>query len=57
MELLWDENGASDKHGNEKRQAAQRVVKDLFEEVTFQLWASSQLCKNIEENENENTES
>ena len=57
MELLWDENGASDKHRNEKSQAAQRVVKHLFQEVTFQLWASSQLCKNIEENENEHTES
>jgi len=33
------------------------VVKDLFEDVTFQLWASSQLRKNIEEKENENTKS
>ena len=40
----------ADKHRNKKRQAAHRVVKDLFEDVTFQLQASSQLYKNIEEN-------
>ena len=39
----------ADKHRNKKRQAAHRVVKDLSEDVTFQLWESSQLCKNIEE--------
>ena len=39
----------ADKHRNKKRQAAHRLVKDLFEEVTFQLWATSHLCKNIEE--------
>ena len=27
----------ADKHRNKKRQAAHRVVKDLFEDVTFQL--------------------
>ena len=47
----------ADKHRNKKRQDAHRVVKDLFEDVTFQLWASSQLYKNIEEKENENTKS
>ena len=47
----------TDKHRNKKRQAAHRVVKDLSEDVTFQLRASSQLCKNIEEKENENTKS
>ena len=47
----------ADKHRNKKRQAAHRVVKDLSEDVTFQLRASSQLCKNIEEKENENTKS
>ena len=47
----------ADKHRNKKRQAAHRVVKDLFEDVTFQLQASSQLCKNMEEKENENTKS
>ena len=46
----------ADKHRN-KRQDAHRVVKDLFEDVTFQLRASSQLYKNIEEKENENTKS
>ena len=38
----------ADKHRNKKRQAAHRVVKDLSEDVTFQLRASSQLCKNTE---------
>ena len=47
----------ADKHRNKKRQAAHRVVKDLFEDVTFQLQASSQLYKNIEEKENKNTKS
>ena len=47
----------ADKHRNKKRRAAHRVVKDLFEDVTFQLQASSQLCKNMEEKENENTKS
>ena len=47
----------ADKHRNKKRHAAHRLVKDLFEDVTFQLWASSQLRKNIEEKENENTKS
>ena len=47
----------ADKHRNKKRQAAHRVVKDLSEDVTFQLRASSQLCKNTEEKENENTKS
>ena len=47
----------ADKHRNKKKQDAQRVVKDLFEDVTFQLRASSQLCKNIEKKENENTKS
>ena len=42
----------ADKHRNKKRQAAHRMVKDLSEDVTFQLQASSQLCKNTEENEN-----
>ena len=47
----------ADKHRNKKRQDAHRVVKDLFEDVTFQLLASSQLCKSIEEKENKNTKS
>ena len=47
----------ADKHRNKKRHAAHRLVKDLFEDVTFQLWTTSQLCKNIEEKENENTKS
>ena len=47
----------ADKHRNKKRQDAHRVVKDLFEDVTFQLQASSQLYKNIEEKENKNTKS
>ena len=57
MELLWEKKTEhADKHRN-KRQDAHRVVKDLFEDVTFQLQASSQLCKHIEEKENENTNS
>ena len=47
----------ADKHRNKKKKDAHRVVKDLFEDVTFQLLASSQLCKSIEEKENKNTKS
>ena len=42
----WSETKTdhADKHRNKKKQDAHRMVKDLFEEVTFQLLGSSQLC-------------
>ena len=43
----WSETKTehADKHRNKKRQDAHRMVRDLFKDMTFQLWASSQLCK------------
>ena len=43
----WSETKTehADKHRNKKRQDAHRMVRDLFEDMTFHLWASSQLCK------------